>query len=147
MSNSFNEAFNSFKRQTWQSKNVKPIDIMFMLVSDASGTFLEIVDKNLTPVEVNYQAYTGEIRNILRQIDSIKERNAFVIEWGKEQGSLYLAEHEHLLYALKNTDLLVNEGGQKLHFAEEEHKVGVHALPSTSFLALFPIQSQKHFSL
>ena len=123
MSNSFNESFNSFKRQTWQSKNVKPIDILFMFVSDASGTFLEIVDKNLTPVDVNYQAYTGEVRNILRQIDSIKERSAFVIEWGKEQGSLYLAEHEHLFYALKNTDLLVNEKGEKLKFAEGEYQV------------------------
>ncbi len=123
MINSFNDTFNSFKRQTWQSKNIKPIDILFMLATDTSGTFLEIVDKNLNPVEVNYQAYTGEVRNILRQIESIRERDAFVIEWGKEQGSLYLYEHEHLLYALKNTDLLVNDKGEQVNFAEEEHQV------------------------
>ena len=93
MDNSFNDTFNSFKRQTWQSKNIKPIDILFKLASDALGTFVEIVDKNLNPVEVNYQAYTGEVRNVLRQIESIREREAFVIEWGKEQGSLYLSEH------------------------------------------------------
>jgi hypothetical protein len=93
MNNSFNDTFNSFKRQTWQSKNIKPIDILFKLASDALGTFVEIVDKNLNPVEVNYQAYTGEVRNVLRQIESIREREAFVIEWGKEQGSLYLSEH------------------------------------------------------
>ncbi len=123
MTNTFNDSFNSFKRQTWQTKNVKPIELLFMLATDASGTFLEIVDKTLQPVEVNYQAYTGEVRNILRQIESIREREAFVIEWGKEQGSLYLSEHEHLFYALKNTDLLVNQTGEKLTFAEGEHPV------------------------
>lgn len=123
MNNSFNDNFNSFKRQTWQTKNIKPIDILFMLTTDTLGTFLQIVDKNLNPVEVNYQAYTGEVRNILRQIESIREREAFVIEWGKEQGSLYLAEHEYLLYSLKNTDLLANDKGEQVNFAEEEHQV------------------------
>lgn len=130
MINSFNDSFNSFKRQTWQSKNIKPIDILFMFATDASGTFLEIVDKTLNPVEVNYQAYTGEVRNILRQIESIRERDSFVIEWGKEQGSLYLSEHAHLLYALKNTDLLVNEAGEKLTFAEGEHQVFFEIKPT-----------------
>ena len=123
MNNSFNDNFNSFKRQTWQTKNIKPIDILFMLTTDTLGTFLQIVDKNLNPVEVNYQAYTGEVRNILRQIESIREREAFVIEWGKEQGSLYLSEHEYLLYSLKNTDLLANDKGEQVNFAEEEHQV------------------------
>jgi hypothetical protein len=123
MLTNFNDNFNSFKRQTWQTKHIKPIDILFMIVDDAAGAFLQIVDKALTVVEVNYQAYTGEVRNILRQIESIREREAFVIEWGKEQGSLYLAEHEYLLYALKNTDLLVNDAGEKLTFAEGEHRV------------------------
>ena len=132
MSSSFNDSFNSFRRQTWQPKNIKPIDILFMIANDPSGIYLEIVDKTLSPVEVNYQAYTGEVRNILRQIESIKEKESFVIEWGKEQGSLYLSEHEHLLYALKNTDLLVNAKGEKLSFAEGEHQVIFNIVPSKS---------------
>lgn len=130
MSSSFNDSFNSFRRQTWQPKNIKPIDIFFMIANDPSGMYLEIVDKTFSPVEVNYQAYTGEVRNILRQIESIKDKESFVIEWGKEQGSLYLSEHEHLLYALKNTDLLVNAKGEKLSFAEGEHQVIFNISPS-----------------
>jgi SNF2 family DNA or RNA helicase len=143
----FNDNFSSFKRQTWQTKNIKPIDILFMLSADDSGAFLQIVDETLNPAEVNYQAYSGEVRNILRQIESIREREAFVIEWGKEQGNLYLSEHEYLLLQLKNTDLLVNDKGKKLTFAEGEHQVIFEIKPNPENekrLSVRPILSVNH---
>ncbi|CAH0995407.1 hypothetical protein EMA8858_01528 [Emticicia aquatica] len=147
MSNSFNESFNSFRRQTWQTKNVKPIDILLMIGTDDSGAFLEIVDKTLTPVIVNYQAYSGEIRNILRQIENIRERESFTIEWGKEQGCLYISEHEHLLHILKNTDLLVNELGEKLSFATGESHLFFDIKPlrkQEKKLSIRPILIENH---
>lgn len=51
-------------------------------------------------IEADYRNYSGAVRDVLRSIENIRERNDFVIHWEKPSDNIYLAEHDFLIRQL-----------------------------------------------
>lgn len=83
---------------------------------------------NLSGEEIEYGKYGGSSR-ILRELDEyfqkVKEETAFVIDWSKEPGAVYIDENERVLKLLKQSDCFVNEKMEKLEFKEGIRKICV----------------------
>jgi SNF2 family DNA or RNA helicase len=118
--------FDAFKRRMKIDTSVsKPQKIAFRIALKPEGACLEVVNLKGEPVDVSYLTYSGAVRNLLRAIDQIEERNSFVIDWEHPEGGLYLAEHEYLVDLLRGCDNVVNEAMQPIHFADAPATVRV----------------------
>ena len=91
------DAFSYFKRTRNLNLNIKNPNVIYLKLDfDENGAFLDVVDKKGTPIEVNYLSYSGALRNVLKSIETIVERNSFVIDWEKgSSDSVYLADNDH----------------------------------------------------
>jgi SNF2 family DNA or RNA helicase len=126
-----NDIFQHFKKpKTVRSQSVgKAKEIYFMLAFDEAGAFLEVVDEKAKPIQVRYEEYSGPERALLKSLDSLAERNAFVIDWQKEQDRIYLQEHEHLLWQLKECRNLIDEQKNILRFGQEKLQYRIKIMP------------------
>ncbi len=116
-----NSLFEKLKRtQTLNIQTQKAQDIKLLIDFDEYGAFLEIVNTSLNSVEVDYRQYNGALREVLRNIAYIKDKNAFSIDWEREASYVYLADHDYLFWQLRNCDNLVNEKGKPLKFSDAE---------------------------
>lgn len=115
------DAFSFFKRTRSLNLDAKNPDVIYIKLDfDGNGAFIEVVDKKGKSIEVNYLSYNGALRNVLKHIDTIKERNSFVIDW--EKGStdgIYLADNDFLIWQLKNCDNFVDKDLKPITFASE----------------------------
>ncbi|MEL7020490.1 MAG: hypothetical protein AAGK47_02665, partial [Bacteroidota bacterium] len=101
--------FNVFKRKNTHHTQTNTVeDFFFRIDTDEFGAFIDVVDEKSKPVELSYLNYTGQKRNLLRQIDKINEKNSFVIDWEKSTDRIYLAEYDYLMEALKECDNVIN---------------------------------------
>ena len=100
-------------------------DLYFQLLFDDYGAYLEPVDQKLKPVTVDYRQYSGPVREVLRALESIQEKNSFVIDWEKTPDQVYLAEHDYLIWQLRLCPNVVDSTGAPITFAEGESKVVV----------------------
>jgi len=107
--------FNALKKTTpvIQHTDVSTA-VFFRLNTDEKGFFLTIVNSNGKEVAPSYLAYTGPERNILKEIERIREQEAFNIEWGASDSinQFYVNGKDHLLSTLLSTDLLQNANGE-----------------------------------
>ncbi len=114
-----NGIFEHFRRKkTFDGKARTHPKIFFQISIDDDGAFLTVVDDKGKPIEANYLGYSGAVRNLLRSVEQIQDKNSFVIDWEKPSGQLYLTEHEYLIDQLRRVDNVVNEQQQKLNFLE-----------------------------
>jgi SNF2 family DNA or RNA helicase len=113
------DAFSYFKRTRSLNLDIKNPNVIFLKLDfDENGGFLEVVDKKGKAIDVNYLSYSGALRNILKNIDTIKERNSFVIDWEKgSSDGIYLADNDHLLWQLQRCDNLVDKDLKPITFA------------------------------
>lgn len=111
--------FEHFRRQkVFDGRSKTYPSIYFQIGLDEFGAFVVVVDKKGNPIEANYLGYSGAVRNLLRSIEQIQDRNSFVIDWEKPNDKLYLAEHDFLLDQLKRAGNVLNENNKPLHFVE-----------------------------
>jgi SNF2 family DNA or RNA helicase len=126
-----NDIFQHFKKpQSLRSESrAKATEIYFMLDFDEAGAFLEVVDSKAKPISVHYEEYSGTERALLKALEGIEEKNAFVIDWQKKEDRVYLAEHEHLLWQLKECKNVIDSQKNLLSFGEEKLKYLVKVIP------------------
>ncbi len=116
-----NPLFEKLKRsQAISVQNQKIEDIKLMIDFDEYGAFVETVNNSLNTVETDYRQYSGALREVLRNLSYIKDKNSFSIEWDRESDYVYLADHDYLFWQLRNCDNIVNEKGKPLKFSESE---------------------------
>jgi len=114
-----NSIFEHFRRQkSGDSKAKTHPKIYFQIDFDEYGAYLAVVDGKGKKIEVSYLGYSGAVRNILRSIEQITEKNSFVIDWEKPVERIYLAEHDHLVDLLKRTLNVVDKDMEALTFSD-----------------------------
>lgn len=114
------DIFDRLKRQPFQFKSPRAYEeIFFQLCFGEHGAFLQTVGPKGKPVETSYLNYGGAVRNVLRALEQISEKNGFVINWERSGDQIYLAEHPFLLEALRPCDNVVDEAMQPLSFDTE----------------------------
>ncbi|MEM7368027.1 MAG: DEAD/DEAH box helicase [Bacteroidota bacterium] len=118
-----------FRRRKQLTSNSGKGDLLFQLAFDSVGAYLTVIDQRGREIQVDYANYSGPIRSVLRVLQQLEERQAFVIDWAKPSDRIYLGEHEFLLWQLKLCDNLVDENGSKLGFAEGQAQVGIQIEP------------------
>ncbi|UZR97114.1 DEAD/DEAH box helicase [Chondrinema litorale] len=99
--------------------------VFFCLKFDDYGAYIEITNQQGNPVDVNFLSFSGAIRNVLRTLESINEKNSFVIDWEKESKHVYLSDHSYLLWQLKHCNNIIDETGSPVIFQEETGEIRV----------------------
>lgn len=113
--------FERLKRPSLQAKSAQAYtDVYFQIKFDDFGAFVDVVDKKGKPTETSYLNYGGAVRNVLRALQQIREKESFVINWDRPNDNLYLAEHSFLVEALKPCDNIIDEALAPLTFATAE---------------------------
>ncbi len=121
-----NSIFEHFRRQKSSDSKAKTHPkIYFQINFDDYGAYLLIVDGKGKNIEVSYLGYSGVVRNLLKSIEQISEKNSFVIDWEKPAERIYLAEHDYLIDLLKRTQNLVDLQMEALSFSEDVGKFAI----------------------
>ncbi len=114
-----NNIFEHFRRKkTVESKAQTHDHVFFQITKDAYGAYLQVVDKSGNPIEANYLSHSGAVRNLLRSVEQIQQKNSFVIDWERPNDQIYLSEHDYLIDQLRRVDRVVNEDQQPLQFLD-----------------------------
>ncbi len=121
-----NNIFEHFKRKNQLDfRTQKPKNIFFQLDFDEFGAFVNVTDNKGKEVTVNYLNYSGSVRSVLRSIEGIREKSAFVIDWEKPSDKVYLAEHDFLLWQLKHCNNFLDHQKKPIQFQEDKAVINV----------------------
>ncbi|MFH1897016.1 MAG: DEAD/DEAH box helicase [Candidatus Desantisbacteria bacterium] len=113
------DVFERLKRKKSIIKKAEVVSaIFFQLNRDEIGAYIAVIDKNGKEIQVSYENYTGHIRELLKAIENIREKNSFRIDWENPENRVYLAEHEYLIYSLQHCDNLVSQKRKPIRFVE-----------------------------
>ncbi len=102
-----------------------PKDLRFRLISLDEGVCLKIVDSAGKEVDPGYEFYSGIERNILKEINRIRELNAFSIDWDTKPSDnrFYIGGNDYLISLLLESDRLINAEGKKIQAAKGNARV------------------------
>ena len=89
----------------------KAVPVVFCLLFDEQGAYIEVRNEKGAPVEVDYQQYNGVVRTILKSIHAIESRSNFIIDWENTAGKVYLHENDYLVEMLLQSKLWRDEKG------------------------------------
>ncbi|MCC5944655.1 MAG: DEAD/DEAH box helicase [Bernardetiaceae bacterium] len=92
----------------------------FTLQQDDYGTYLLLTDKEMRPMEPDYLAYNGHLRETLRSIFNIEKKNAEAILWEGEENHIYLRDHDYLMWSLRYCSNIQDAKGNALTFVPDE---------------------------
>ncbi len=116
--------FEKLKRgKTIITKQQTVSSVFFCLNFDNHGAYVTIVDKEGKEIKPVYEYYSGHTRDILKSLQNILEKNSYQIDWEKPGDRIYLAEHEYLLWQLRQCDNFVDSAGVPIQFTDENAKV------------------------
>ncbi|RDC65632.1 DEAD/DEAH box helicase [Adhaeribacter pallidiroseus] len=116
--------FEQLKRKpAFERKERNAEELLFQILFDDHGAYLETVNRNLRVIAADYRQYSGPVREVLRALETIQQKNSFVIDWEKNPDQVYLADYDFLLWQLRECSNLVNEQGKNLLFAPGEGKI------------------------
>ena len=129
------DIFKKLKNQRFHSLNEQHIlELFFKIDFDEHGAYVQVVDKQLKEVSYDYRQYLGYVRELLRNLEHIKDQSAFKIEWEKDSEHIYLAEHDYLLWQLKYCKNILDASKRPLVFQDKE---------TTLLLKIQPDEEQK----
>ncbi len=94
--------------------------VYFRLNFDNGGAYITAVDKNGNEIESGYELYSGAVRDLLKSLENIRDKNSFRIDWEKPGDKAYLAEHEYLIWQLQHCENFVDPKFKPIRFATEE---------------------------
>lgn len=102
-------------------KAVKEKDVLFMLVQEGAHVTLRTVDKKLKTINPNYRYHSGHTAQLLRQMEMLREEQAFEVAWDDEvaDGDIQIQDHPQLVYALSKCPGVVDKEGRQVTFAAE----------------------------
>lgn len=101
-------------------QTAKSTAVFFQILEDQHGAYVSVVDKAGKALEVSYLNYNGPIRNTLRSLDQIQQKNSFIVDWEKPSEYIYLNDYQYLLPQLSQCDNIVDSDFQPLSFESEE---------------------------
>ena len=115
------DVFKKLKKQRFQHlKEQHSPELFFKIDFNDHGAYLQVVNEQLQEIEYDYRQHLGYVRELLRNIEHIKNQKAFKIEWEKDSENIYLAEYDYLLWQLKHCDNIVDATNQPITFYETE---------------------------
>lgn len=118
------EIFDFFKKQPLKKEKAKTYkEVYFQIDFDEFGAFLEVTDEKGKPITTSYLNYAGATRNVLKTLESIIDKNSFVIDWEKPSEKIYLEEYPFLVEALRLCDNLINSKKAFINFEREKGKL------------------------
>ena len=109
-----NHLFEALKkdRQTFPTASAgKAGTVVFCLLFDEQGAYIEVRNEKGQPVEADYQHYNGVVRSILKSVNGIGHRNDFLVDWENPGNKVYLHENDFLIELLLQSKLWVDESG------------------------------------
>ena len=114
-----------FKRKTRRRAGSAAVPLFFQIHFDDWGAYLSVIDKNGAEILPDYTHYSGATRAVLRSLEQLADRNAFVIDWEKTASRIYLGEHEYLLWQLQACDNVIDAKSNPVDFAQGKGKLVV----------------------
>lgn len=115
--------FDQFKRTQRAVETVVPQraeKLRIQLCFDAVGSYVQLLNERGEVFEPAYQAYSGALRNLLRAIQQLRERNGFVIDWENPTAQLYLHQYDYLLDYLRQCPDVIDERGKPIRFTDQQ---------------------------
>ncbi len=109
-----NHLFEALKkdRQAFQPASVAKAEaVVFCLLFDEQGAYIEIRNEKGQPVVADYQHYNGVVRSILKSMHAIAQRGDFLIDWENPGSKVYLHENDFLIDLLLQSKLWTDEAG------------------------------------
>lgn len=89
-------------------------DVFFRFNFDNKGAYIEVVDKQMQKIQVDYHGYSGDVFNVLRSLAMIEEKTNLQFSWDGEESHIYLGEYAYLLYQLIRCNNLRDEKGNAI---------------------------------
>ena len=112
--NNLFEVLKKEKQILVQNNFVKAANILFCLLFDEKGAFIEVRNEKGQVVEAAYQHYSGVVRSILKSINAIIEKNDFLVDWDNPGNKVYLHENDFLIELLLQSKIWITEDGTLL---------------------------------
>ncbi len=108
-----------------------PATLAFKAIPTDQGICLSIVDDAGNEVNPGYEFYSGPQRAVLKEIDRLREQEAFNIDWDAQpvDDQLYLNGNDYLLSLLLGSDCFVDATGEKIVLAPEDARVRLSIVP------------------
>ncbi len=109
-------------------------DIFFRIAFDEAGAYICVVDDKGRETDAGYEFYSGHTRDILKVLDTIRDKNSFRIDWERPEDRIYLEDYEYLLWQLQQCSNVVNANGEPLTFSDSDAKLVLHIEPENKAL-------------
>jgi SNF2 family DNA or RNA helicase len=106
----------------------------FKIEFDDKGALLIVVDETGKAIEPELESVSGVAREVLKSLQSIRERNLFRIDWDNPDGKIYLTENEFVLNKLHKVGNLVDSKFQLIQFAEGVARIRLEISEATDGL-------------
>jgi len=87
------------------------------LCFDETGAYLQIIDSKGRPRDIDPRGTRGALRDLLKSMALIRRRQEDLVGWEGSADRIYLHEHEHLIWPLRNCPAVLGEDRQPLAFA------------------------------
>ncbi len=92
----------------------KAVPVKFCLLFDEQGAYIEVQDESGIAIETDYLRYSGVVRSILKSVQSIAQRNDFLVDWENPDNKVYLHENDFLIEQLLQSKLWIDAKGNTL---------------------------------
>jgi superfamily II DNA or RNA helicase len=93
-------------------------EIFFRLHFDSRGAYIETVNKSGKETEFDYRRFSGVLRSIAKNIQLVKDRSHFTVDWENPDNRLYLHEHPYLVAQLLESGHFINAQMKPVRQAE-----------------------------
>jgi superfamily II DNA or RNA helicase len=101
------------------SKRTGKVSVFFQ-IDFAEAAYVTIVDEKGVPVNPDYRLYQGEVFNVLRMVESVRQEQAMRISWGTADEQIRLSDYPYLLFALLRCQNLVDKQMRPVTVTTEE---------------------------
>ena len=129
------DLFEQLKRKrVLTSRKPGVASVLFCLNFDEVGAYLTVIDQSGSEVDPGYEQYNGATRDLLKSLETIREKNSFRIDWERPHNRIYLAEYEYLIWQLQHCDNVVDAERRPLRFSEEQGKISLKIVPQEDAL-------------
>lgn len=104
-------------------------EVTVQLGFDEAGAWLQVVDSRGQPRGLDHRAARGAVRDLLKAMARIQRRQQELVGWETGAERIYLHDHEHLLWLLRNCPAVVGEDRQPLTFAAGTAEIVLELVP------------------
>ncbi len=122
--------FEQFRRTAPALGSTAKADVVkVQLCFDETGCYLQLLNERNEVIEPEYQVYSGPLRNLIRAMQQLRERNGYVIDWENPSAQLYLHQHDYLIEYVRQCALLIDERKRPVIFSDLMGELRLQILP------------------